>query len=155
MRLGLARCVWQGRQLGPFRTCIWEISKQMHMRLHFLGRRAENLRILGGELRLLWNLNPSWKRHERAPIKNVTFLPPFGVCCWVPFILVAFQGSSGDFLCEWVISTGLSSRGSVLFLTMISISSESIVTAKDVSLYSESTISRDEKKKNCLRAMWG
>lgn len=30
--------LWQQWLLGPFHTCIWEISKQMHTHLHFVGR---------------------------------------------------------------------------------------------------------------------
>ena len=45
--------------------------------------------------------------------------------------------------------------GSILFSTMISISSEFITTAKDVFLYSESTIGKDEKNIYCSKAIWG
>jgi hypothetical protein len=44
--------------------------------------------------------------------------------------------------------TVLSSLGSILFSTMISISSESIVVARDVLLYAESAIGRDGEKKS-------
>lgn len=57
-----------------------------------------------------------------------------------------FIKALATFLYGRVVFTVLSSLGSILFSTMISISSESIVVARDVLLYAESAISRNGGK---------
>lgn len=69
-----------------------------------------------------------------------------GLLCLCCLSLKLQRLSLCNFLCERVIFTVLSSLGSILFSTMISISSESIVLAKDVLLYLEHTISRNGGK---------
>ena len=60
--------------------------------------------------------------------------------------LIPFIKALATFLYGPVVFTVLISLGSILFSTMISISSESIVVARDVLLYTESAISRDGGK---------
>lgn len=60
--------------------------------------------------------------------------------------LMPFMKALATFLYGRVVFAVLGSLGSILFPTMISISSESIVVTRDVLLYSESAISRDGGK---------
>lgn len=98
--------VWQGRLLGPFLTCIWAISKQMHTHLPFLGRRAENLRILVGNLCCSKKLNPSWKQHKRVCIKDLTFCLLLESVARPPASLLPFIKASATFFVQLSLWAG-------------------------------------------------
>lgn len=107
------------------------------------------------EFMLLWKLNPSWKQHKRAPIKDATFClllesvtwPP---ASWLPFIkaLVTFF-VNGWFSLSWAL------QGLFYFQQWFPFHLNLLSVAKDVLLlYSESAISRGGKK-YCLKPIWG
>lgn len=86
---GLFWNAWQWLLPGLFSTHIWELSKQMHTHLHFLGRRAENLRILVGNLCCSENLT-----HHAHNIKEHLFktrpFTSFSLCCLASPVFDAF-----------------------------------------------------------------
>lgn len=70
--------IWQWLLPGLFSTRIWELSKQMHTHLHFLGRRAENLRILVGNLCCSENLTHH-AHHIKERLLQTRPLPPLSL----------------------------------------------------------------------------
>lgn len=80
---------WRWLLPGLFCTRIWELSKQMHTHLHFLGRRAENLRILVGNSCCSENLTHHAHNIKEHLLKTRPFAS-FPLCCLASHVFDAF-----------------------------------------------------------------
>lgn len=88
--------VWQRLLPCLFSTRIWEPSKQMHTHLHFLGRRAENLRILVGSLRCSENLTHHAHNIKECLLKTRPSAS-LSLCCLASHVFDAFYESVSHF----------------------------------------------------------